>query len=149
VIVRYGTRWRCGTTASARRSSSRCCVADTAGRWPLLEEVTADFVYVRLHGAKRLYESGYGPAALDEWAARIRRWRRGREVFVYFDNDVKVRAPFDAINLAARLGQGAPRRFPRAALRTVEARRGVERVRSSAEWARGRLRAATRPPAPS
>jgi len=127
--------------AMLRRAGVAVCVADTAGRWPLLEEVTADFVYVRLHGAKRLYESGYGPAALDEWAARIRRWRRGREVFVYFDNDVKVRAPFDAINLAARLGQGAPRRFPRAALRTVEARRGVERARTGADWARRGLAA--------
>ena len=82
------------------------CVADTAGKWPFLETVTSDLVYVRLHGDKRLYVSGYGRAALDAWAARIARWRDGgRDVFVYFDNDVKVRAPFDALNLMRKLRQ--------------------------------------------
>lgn len=98
-------------------------VADTAGRWPLLEDVTADFVYLRLHGDEELYASGYGDAALDDWARRIDAWRRGtqvadartaspkaparrarRDVFCYFDNDVKVHAPYDAAHLAARLG---------------------------------------------
>lgn len=96
-------------------------VADTAGRWPFLEDLTSDFVYVRLHGNVKLYESGYTRAALDHWAARVRAWRdgrtppaaklaappprraRGRDVYVYFDNDVKVHAPYDAINLAAKL----------------------------------------------
>lgn len=79
-------------------------VADTAGRWPLLREVTADFVYVRLHGDKELYESGYSDTALDEWAAAIRAWSAtGLDVQVHFDNDVKVRAPFDAMALARRL----------------------------------------------
>jgi uncharacterized protein YecE (DUF72 family) len=100
-------------------------VADTAGKWPFMEDVTADFVYVRLHGDEELYVSGYTPAALDEWARKIRAWSRGatparvelvdragaqrgrpRDVFVYFDNDVKVRAPFDAMSLAHRLGLG-------------------------------------------
>ncbi len=89
-------------------------VADTAGRWPLIEEVTADFVYVRLHGATELYVSGYGPASLDAWASKVRAWiRRRKDVYVYFDNDARVRAPFDAMNLAARLGQGAPVALPR------------------------------------
>lgn len=79
-------------------------VADTAGKWPLFREVTADFVYVRLHGDKELYTSGYSPAALDSWATDVRNWAAtGRDVYVYFDNDVKVRAPFDAISLATRL----------------------------------------------
>jgi uncharacterized protein YecE (DUF72 family) len=96
-------------------------VADTAGRWPFLEDVTADFVYVRLHGDVKLYESGYTDAALERWAARIRAWRdgrkppsthlvappprplRGRDVYVYFDNDIKVHAPYDAMNLAAKV----------------------------------------------
>ena len=78
-------------------------VADTAGRWPFLEDVTADFVYARLHGDEQLYVSGYTPKALDEWAARVRRWRRRRDVYVYFDNDAKVHAPFDALALAARV----------------------------------------------
>jgi uncharacterized protein YecE (DUF72 family) len=80
-------------------------VADTAGRWPLLERVTSDFMYVRLHGDKELYVSGYSPEALDSWAARIRAWAdQGLDVFVYFDNDVKVHAPYDALALMERLG---------------------------------------------
>jgi uncharacterized protein YecE (DUF72 family) len=97
-------------------------VADTAGKWPFLEDITSDFVYVRLHGDEELYVSGYSDAALDAWAEKIRCWQAGgvpadartiappvgrrkggRALFVYFDNDVKVRAPFDAMSLARRL----------------------------------------------
>ena len=93
-------------------------VADTV-EWPLLLDATADFVYVRLHGSLKLYVSGYGAKALDLWARRIRSWANGKEasgphagpkaparrrdVYVYFDNDAKVRAPFDAKSLIARL----------------------------------------------
>ena len=64
-------------------------------------------MYVRLHGNKRLYVSGYDGAALDAWAARVAAWQAARrDVYVYFDNDVKVRAPFDAIALAGLLGVG-------------------------------------------
>ena len=82
-------------------------IADTAGKWPLFEAVTADFAYVRLHGDQELYVSGYSDAALDAWAQKIKTWAaESRDVFVYFDNDVKVRAPYDAIALAGRLGVG-------------------------------------------
>ncbi len=86
-------------------------VADTAGKWPLIETVTSDFAYVRLHGAEELYVSGYSETALDRWAGLVHRWRTGeatpdqkpRDVHVYFDNDVKVHAPYNAIDLAKRL----------------------------------------------
>ena len=79
-------------------------VADTAGKWPQMFHVTADFVYVRLHGDIRIYTSGYSGRALSSWARRIRNWDRdGRDVYVYFDNDVKVKAPFDALNLMRKL----------------------------------------------
>jgi uncharacterized protein YecE (DUF72 family) len=79
-------------------------VADTAGRWPRLFDVTADLVYVRLHGDAELYTSGYTPTALEEWTGRIRAWLGdGLDVQVHFDNDVKVHAPYDAMALAARL----------------------------------------------
>ena len=84
----------------------RCAfvIADTAGKFPYAEEVTADFVYVRLHGSQELYASGYTDAELDAWAKKIARWRGGgREVYVYFDNDAKVHAPFDALRLMARV----------------------------------------------
>jgi uncharacterized protein YecE (DUF72 family) len=98
-------------------------VADTAGKWPLAEDLTADFAYVRLHGERKLYESGYTAAALERWARRLRAWSEGRQVddarllapgtrapsgprdvFVYFDNDIKVKAPRDAMRLAELLG---------------------------------------------
>lgn len=104
-----------------RRYGVGLVVADTASRFPIFEDVTAPFVYVRLHGDVKLYESGYSAAALDRWAERIRIWSMGREpsdaqrigvpakgqrprdIYVYFDNDMKVKAPFDALALAARL----------------------------------------------
>lgn len=107
--------------ARLRRHRVALVVADTAGRWPYLEDVTAGFVYLRLHGDAELYTSGYGDAALDRWAERIRSWAHGREpvdaqriagpaprrsrrdVYCYFDNDAKVRAPVDAQALIARL----------------------------------------------
>ena len=97
--------------------------ADTAGKWPFLEDQTAGFAYARLHGDEELYVSGYSDEALDLWAEKVRAWSVGadpptarlvaapqpqpaeRDVYVYFDNDVKVRAPFDAMGLAARLGE--------------------------------------------
>jgi uncharacterized protein YecE (DUF72 family) len=109
--------------ALLRRQGIGLVVADTARRFPHIEDVTADFVYVRLHGDEVLYASGYSPQAIDYWARRIESWTQGREpddarrissrnpakrsardVYVYFDNDVKAHAPFDAIALAKRLG---------------------------------------------
>jgi uncharacterized protein YecE (DUF72 family) len=112
-----------------RRHQVAVVVADTAGKWPLIEDVTADFVYIRLHGDETLYVSGYTPTALRQWAAKIRGWAAGRtpintalvgkrspagssrDLYVYFDNDVKTRAPYDAMNLAhlLRLGPKPPR----------------------------------------
>ena len=81
-------------------------VADTAGKFPYAEEVTADFVYVRLHGSQELYASGYTDTELDEWARRIGAWRTsGHDVYVYFDNDIKVHAPYDAMRLAERVNR--------------------------------------------
>ena len=87
-------------------------VADTAGKWPLIREVTADFAYVRLHGDTELYASGYSDTALDEWAALMRGWAEGgADVYAYFDNDMKVRAPFDAMGLIERLADLGPWRL--------------------------------------
>jgi uncharacterized protein YecE (DUF72 family) len=95
-----------------RRHHCAFVVADTAGNFGYAEVVTADFVYVRLHGSQQLYVSGYTDAELDLWTERIRRWRgtgkRRRSVYVYFDNDAKVHAPHDALRLMQRLGL-APR----------------------------------------
>lgn len=107
-----------------RKHKAALVVADTAGKWPYREDVTADFIYMRLHGAEQLYASGYTDEALDRWAERIRAWQSGgqpddahliapelkplaakqRDVYCYFDNDIKVKAPFDARALLGRLG---------------------------------------------
>jgi uncharacterized protein YecE (DUF72 family) len=91
--------------AVLRRHGVACVLADTAGRWPRVEQVTGDLMYVRLHGDKELYASGYSDTALDEWAARCRGWLAdGLDVFAYFDNDIKGFAPYDAMRLIERLG---------------------------------------------
>jgi uncharacterized protein YecE (DUF72 family) len=95
--------------------------ADTAGKWPYLEDITSDFIYVRLHGDSELYVSGYDKRSLDFWGERVKAWKQGfeardkltisdesppvteRDVFVYFDNDAKVRAPVDAKALIDRI----------------------------------------------
>jgi uncharacterized protein YecE (DUF72 family) len=80
-------------------------MADNPGKWPVLDERTTDFRYVRLHGDTELYASGYTEEALDAWAARVRGWaEEGQDVYVYCDNDAKVRAPYDAMGLLDRLG---------------------------------------------
>jgi uncharacterized protein YecE (DUF72 family) len=159
-LLRHAVEIRHASFATAefadqlRRHNIALVVADTAGRWPYLEEVTADFMYLRLHGDKELYASGYTDAALDRWAERIRAWaaggepadaaritrtrpeRRPRDVYCYFDNDVKVRAPFDADALIRRLGLGRADEtfdFPaRAALRRARRARPLPPFR----WAR-------------
>ena len=107
--VRHDSFETAGFVELLREHDVALVVADTAGRWPALLDVTSDHVYVRLHGEEELYVSGYDPPALQLWADRIRGWvDQGHDVVVYFDNDVKVRAPFDAMALAELLGVGAP-----------------------------------------
>lgn len=107
-----------------RKHNAALVFADTAGKWPYSEDLTSDFIYCRLHGAKELYASGYTDEELDRWTSRINKWKAGkqprdakrlssksykpneeRDVFVYFDNDIKVHAPFDAISLSNKLNK--------------------------------------------
>jgi uncharacterized protein YecE (DUF72 family) len=97
-------------------------VADTPKPWPLYEDVTADFIYMRLHGSTELYNSRYTRDELERWAGLIRAWREGREpaearrisptlarpcagrdVYCYFDNTDKRHAPDNAGELMALL----------------------------------------------
>ena len=109
--------------ALLRKHDIALVCADTV-EWPLLMDLTADFVYVRLHGSTELYRSAYGRPALRRWASRVAAWRDGepmvdghflsakqprrrrRDVFVYFDNTDKLQAPKDALSLMRLLGQG-------------------------------------------
>lgn len=87
-----------------RRYKMALVISDNPGKWPIFTEITTDLMYVRLHGHDQLYVSGYSDHELNEWAAKIRSWiERGCDVYVYFDNDAKVHAPFDAMSLMERL----------------------------------------------
>lgn len=101
-------------------------IADSAGEWPYLEDLTADFVYVRLHGQTQLYSGGYTDEALHAWARTIKAWSTGanpgtkhtaagaatrepRDVYVYFDNDEQGYAPHNALRLDALLHEAGSR----------------------------------------
>jgi uncharacterized protein YecE (DUF72 family) len=108
--------------ALLRKHDIALVCADTV-EWPLVMDLTSDFVYVRLHGSTELYRSAYGRPALKRWAARVAAWRDGkpmndgnfisakqprrrrRDVFLYFDNTDKLQAPRDALALMRMLGQ--------------------------------------------
>lgn len=109
--------------ALLRRHRVAFVVADTAGKWPEFEDITSDFVYIRLHGDEELYRSAYMEDALGRWARRIGVWSRGgepsdarrissitaprastRDVYYYFDNTDKVEAPANALRLMQKLG---------------------------------------------
>lgn len=78
------------------------CMADTAGRYPSCEAITADFVYIRLHGSKKLYASKYSDEELQTWAEKIHTWNK--DVFIYFDNDFEGHAVTNARRLKEILG---------------------------------------------
>ena len=111
-----------GFIEQLRRHDVALVIADTAGKWPQLGDVTADFIYIRLHGDEELYRSAYIEPVLTLWTERIRAWADGgeprgikrishepapaggrREIFCYFDNTDKVEAPANARRLMEKL----------------------------------------------
>ncbi|WP_354687481.1 DUF72 domain-containing protein [Cupriavidus necator] len=109
----------------ARRYKAATVFTDSP-KFPSMADLTADFVYARLMASSEKLKTGYAPKALDEWAERTRTWARGaqpqdlpavedrkpaarmREVFVFFINGAKERAPAAAQALLARLGWTPP-----------------------------------------
>ena len=102
------------------RQHNVALVCSNATTWPCFKDLTSDFVYCRLHRSNEFCASGYNPSALDAWAARIKAWaagedtpeedrigarsrRRKRDVFVFFDNDLNIAAPANAMELIRRL----------------------------------------------
>jgi uncharacterized protein YecE (DUF72 family) len=82
-----------------RKYNCAFCIYELAGHLSPLA-VTADFVYLRLHGPGEKYQGSYSENILQEWALQCKEWReKGLDVFVYFDNDEKGYAAFNAIRL--------------------------------------------------
>lgn len=91
------------------------------GERPYIEDVTADFIYARMHGLEPGYKKGYPKEKIDWWAKRVEKWHEGsqpkdaqtvtstkikkvpRDAFIYFDTEAKDYAPLDAIHLSQRL----------------------------------------------
>lgn len=122
--VRHAS-WVCDEMVRIARRHGVALAFSHSGEWPYLEEVTAGFVYLRLHGPDLLYGSAYGESALRDWARRLRRWHAGeqpsdaarigtrsppprqeRDVYVYFDNDMGGHAPREAVALRRLLDRG-------------------------------------------
>lgn len=107
--------------AMARAAGVAVVFADS-GEYPAIADVTAPFVYARLESAEEQFPAGYAPEALDTWADTARSWAAGgrpgglpyvdrhvppeqpRDVFVFFINGAKIRAPQGAMALQERLG---------------------------------------------
>ncbi len=102
--ARHESWWTEEVYEELRRRNVAFCLFHLAGR-ETPEVVTADFVYVRLHGPGAAYQGSYDDAVLDRWAGKARGWMaEGRDVFIYFDNDEKAYAAEDARRLQERLG---------------------------------------------
>ncbi len=150
VDYRFGMCWRSATRALRRwtffGAAAGCglVVANTV-EWPLLLDVTSDLAYVGLHGSEQLCASSYSDAEGEVWARRAVQWAAGetpaagerawlvdeeaaavrpRDVFVYFDNDAKVHAPFDAEDLRRKVDGRWGRRSSDRRWRGIRARRG-------------------------
>lgn len=117
VEVRHESFLSPETARIAGRRGAALCFSHSTG-WPYIEEITAGFVYLRLHGPEAVYQSPYSDDSLEEWARRIRMWHLGdepedasrisgsktaprteRDVYVYFNNDMGGHAPRDAMRL--------------------------------------------------
>ncbi len=115
----------CEEMVAIARRHGVALAASHARAWPYTEEVTAGFVYVRLHGPGELYASSYGEQELRNWAQRLHHWRSAdqpadahtitdrappqrqeRDVYVYFDNDAAGYAPRNAARLREMVAEG-------------------------------------------
>lgn len=88
---------------------------------PYMEDLTADFIYARMHGQEKAFKKGYPGPFLSWWADRVSFWTQGkwpedaqcvsegkpksvkRDAFIYFDTEAKEYAPYDALNLTQLL----------------------------------------------
>jgi uncharacterized protein YecE (DUF72 family) len=123
VEVRHETFLQTDTAKIAHRHGVALCSSHSK-EWPYFEEITAGFVYLRLHGPAKLYASPYSESDLDWWAERISIWNEGgepddaerisglsppprktRDVYVYFDNTAHGHATENARRLIDRISE--------------------------------------------
>ena len=118
--VRHASWLAPEVTERLARANVALCLHDWR-ECPVRDVVTADFVYVRRHGAARRYGGSYPRRLLAADAADLRAWRRqGRDVYVYFNNDDRAFAVHNALALID-LARG-PRAAPPAPARARRAR---------------------------
>jgi uncharacterized protein YecE (DUF72 family) len=138
--------------AILRANNVAVCMGD-APDFPMWREVTADLVYVRLHGHTRKYASSYSEQSLRAWASDAKRWLdEGRDVHVYFDNDAEGHAVRNALRFQQLVLGTPPREIPATAYAVPSPERkpyrspwrSVSRPRRSDESARPARRAAAR-----
>lgn len=94
------------TYALLKKYNVAFCIYHLAGfQSPI--EITADFVYVRLHGpSDQAYWGSYSKRQLRTWADRIELWKKkSKAVYIYFDNDPEAFAPYNALELKSLLGE--------------------------------------------
>ena len=96
--------WFCNEVYQLLQKNNLALTISDTPKYPLVEKVTADFVYARLHGHDVLYTSKYSKADLEDWAAKIKTWlANGLDVYIYFDNDASAHAVTNAKELSAQL----------------------------------------------
>jgi len=92
--------WFCEEVYKLLKKNNLALTISDTPKYPLIEKVTADFVYIRLHGHEVLYASRYSKAELSEWARKIRGWLKDNlDIYVYFDNDANANAVRNATEL--------------------------------------------------
>lgn len=98
--------WHCEEVYDLlRKYNAALCLYDLA-QFQSPEIVTADFIYIRLHGpSENKYQGSYDTKTLKAWAAKMKDWSKKKDVYCYFDNDQKGYAPADALRLMKILNQ--------------------------------------------
>ncbi len=79
--------WNDDVLNSLKEHNAAFCIYELAGTLTP-KEVTADFVYIRLHGPDGKYQGNYSKKQLSDWAGAITAWQKqDKDVYIYFDND--------------------------------------------------------------
>ena len=96
--------YRPGVYKALSEHGAAFCMYELAGHLSP-KEVTADFIYIRLHGPGDAYQGQYETSVLAGWAGALSTWaRQGKEIFCYFDNDEAGYAAQDALRLQEMIG---------------------------------------------